>query len=57
MRARRLKVNQDEFVSALNLGARNDQSNITTADVLPTFLYLHTTSGKMKKGMSGNYNL
>jgi hypothetical protein len=56
MRARRLKVNQDEFVSALNLGAHDDQSNIATADVLPTFLYLHTTSGKMKKGMSGNYN-
>jgi len=56
MRARKLKVNQDEFVSALNLGARDGQSNIKSADVLPTFLFLNTKSRKIKKGRSGKYN-
>ena len=56
MRARRLKVNQDEFVSALDLGARDDQSNIKTADVLQTFLFLNTKSRKIKKERSGKYN-
>jgi len=56
MRARRLKVNQDEFVSAFNLEARDDQSNIKTADVLQTFIHLNTKSRKIKKGRSGKYN-
>jgi len=56
MWAQRLKVNQDEFVSAINLGARDDQSNITFADVSPTFLFLNTKSRKIKKGRSGKYN-
>jgi hypothetical protein len=47
---RRLKVNQDEFVSALNLGVRDNQSNTKSADVLPTFPFPHIKPRKIKKG-------